>query len=76
MMPPFRKNETLKKHKESISKKFRKAGFPDINKCIFVSGTTGENLEELRSVIYNEARKMNKETDMGKMVGFLSYFAP
>jgi len=68
MMPPFRMEETLKKYKESVTKKFCKTGFPVISNCIFVSGTTGENMEHLRSVIYKEARKMNKEADMGKMV--------
>jgi len=55
MMPPFRMEETLKKYKESVTKKFCKTGFPVISNCIFVSGTTGENMEHKNTLLQTTA---------------------
>lgn len=67
-MPPFRKEETLEKFRRDILNKFQKPGFPDISGCIFVSGTSGENIEELRNIIHSSALRMNQENEMGKIV--------
>ena len=48
--------------------KFKKEGFPTISKCVFVSGTSNENIEELREVVYKEAEEMNHQSDLGKVV--------
>ena len=67
-MPFFRKTETLQKFKGDILKMFKRPGFPNIAACIFVSGTTGENVSELRNIIHQEAIKLNQENEMGKIV--------
>lgn len=67
-MPPFRKQETLDKFRCDILHKFQKPGFPAISECIFVSGTSGENIENLRRIIHQSALRMNQETEMGKIV--------
>ena len=67
-MPYFRKTETLDKYRSDILNKFQRPGFPLISGCFFVSGKTGENIEELRQVIHEDAFKMNQESEMGKIV--------
>ena len=67
-MPPFRKQETLEKFRRDILHKFQRPGFPAISGCIFVSGTSGENIEDLRHIIHQSALRMNQESEMGKIV--------
>uniref|UniRef100_A0A7M5VAP0 non-specific serine/threonine protein kinase n=1 Tax=Clytia hemisphaerica TaxID=252671 RepID=A0A7M5VAP0_9CNID len=66
-MPVYRKEETLIKYRKQIMDKFMKEGFPAISKCVFVSGTSNENIEELREVVYKEAEAMNHQSDLGKL---------
>ena len=67
-MPPFRKQETLEKFRRDVLHKFQRPGFPAMSGCIFVSGTSGENIEDLRHIIHQSALRMNQESEMGKIV--------
>ena len=70
LMPAIRKEETLRKFTSSIVKRYCKTGFPAINVCVYVSGTTHENIEKLREVIYKEAEEMLNNSATGKLVSY------
>lgn len=72
-LPNDTKRNFLKKMESTIRNKYDKKGFPIVSGYIFVSSTTGENMDVLRTKIHGVAEHMNdmcsSGTSHGKMVG-------
>ena len=56
--------------KQSIMAKYANRGFPNIVGNIFVSATTGENVAELKELIYSKAMKAKDQGEaiIGRLV--------
>ena len=75
-IPQAKKRERLSQLEKEIYRRYDKKGFPRIGGSVFVSNSTGEDIQKLRDVIHKVASKMQDsilhEPIIGKKVSVVT----